>query len=443
MQRPHETPLLSQHCNATTPPPSVMSLLTPPVGACPDTRSSIQLRLACCSRGRRALALQRAEIIMGNAQDKPSGTGGAKTDQATPGFRRRSRAGSTEKPRAGKGPPEKGSVANGATQGDRNQSKDIPPDTSYLDAPAGTLPPHLGRLKNEGNHLFKNGQFSDAVEKYSAAIDGCCDAGIESGEDLCILYSNRAACYLKDGNNMECIQDCTRALELKPFSLKPLLRRATAYESMERYRQAYVDFKTVLQIDIGVQAAHDSVHRITKQLIEQDGPDWRQKLPEIPLVPLSAQQHHRQKDPSAELVQAREAKKAEARFASLKTEGNDHVRKSQFRDGIEKYSECLKIKPDECSCFTNRAICYLRLGCFEEARQDCDSALKLEPTNKKAFYRRALAFKGLQDYLSSSSDLQEVLQLDPNVQEAEQELETVTGLLRQSLMDGAQHTPRV
>ncbi|CAB1320297.1 unnamed protein product, partial [Coregonus sp. 'balchen'] len=241
--------------------------------------------------------------------------------------------------------------------------------------------------------------------------------GIESGEDLCILYSNRAACYLKDGNNME-------ALELKPFSLKPLLRRAMAYESMERYRQAYVDFKTVLQIDIGVQAAHDSVHRITKQLIEQDGPDWRQKLPEIPLVPLSAQQHHRQKDPSAELVQAREAKKAEARFASLKTEGNDHVRKSQFRDGIEK------------------AICYLRLGCFEEARQDCDSALKLEPTNKKAFYRRALAFKGLQDYLSSSSDLQEVLQLDPNVQEAEQELETVTGLLRQSLMDGAQHTPR-
>uniref|UniRef100_A0A8K9X194 Sperm associated antigen 1 n=1 Tax=Oncorhynchus mykiss TaxID=8022 RepID=A0A8K9X194_ONCMY len=226
---------------------------------------------------------------------------------------------------------------------------------------------------------------------------------IESGEDLCILYSNRAACYLKDGSNTECIQDCTRALDIQPFSLKPLLRRATAYESMERYRQAYVDFKTVLQIDIGVQAAHDSVHRITKQLIEQDGPDWRQKLPEIPLVPLSAQQHHRQKDPSAELVQAREGQRSlpvywlatslPARFASLKTEGNEHVRKSQFHDGLEKYSECLKIKPDECSCFTNRAICYLRLGCFEEARQDCDSALKLEPTNKKAFYRRALAFK--------------------------------------------------
>lgn len=48
-----------------------------------------------------------------------------------------------------------------------------------------------------------------------------------------------------------------------------------------------------------------------------------------------------------------------------------------------------------------------------------------------------------QDYLSASSDLQEVLQLDPKVREAEQELEVVTSLLRQSLMDSTAHTPRV
>lgn len=53
----------------------------------------------------------------------------------------------------------------------------------------------------------------------------------------------------------------SRALELQPFSLKPLLRRATAYDSLERYRKAYVDYKTVLQIDISVQAANDSVNR--------------------------------------------------------------------------------------------------------------------------------------------------------------------------------------
>ncbi|KAM3858496.1 sperm-associated antigen 1A [Diretmus argenteus] len=389
---------------------------------------------------------------MGNAQEKPpgSGGGGSKSDQATPGSSRRSRSGgSTEKPRAQRS-PEKG-VANG-TKGEKSHpgGQEAAADTSYLDAPAGALPPHLARLKNEGNHLFKHGQFGDALEKYTKAIDGCADADIDSPEDLCILYANRAACSLKDGNSTDCIQDCTRALELQPYSLKPLLRRAMAYESLERYRQAYVDYKTVLQIDTGVQAAHDSVHRITKMLIEQDGPEWRENLPAIPAVPLSAQQHHREKPVSAELSQARasraaqeEVRRHEVRFTALKHEGNDLVKKGQFHKATEKYGECLAMKPNECSIYTNRAICFLRLNQYEKAKQDCDSALQLEPLNKKAFYRRALAHKGLQDYLSASTDLQEVLQLDPNVQEAEQELEVVTGLLRQSLMDSNAHTPRV
>lgn len=38
----------------------------------------------------------------------------------------------------------------------------------------------------------------------------CLHAGLESPEDLCILHSNRAACYLKDGNSTDCIQDCTK-----------------------------------------------------------------------------------------------------------------------------------------------------------------------------------------------------------------------------------------
>lgn len=38
----------------------------------------------------------------------------------------------------------------------------------------------------------------------------CSPAGIDSPEDVCILYSNRAACYLKDGNSSDCIQDCTK-----------------------------------------------------------------------------------------------------------------------------------------------------------------------------------------------------------------------------------------
>uniref|UniRef100_A0A8B9LJ07 Sperm associated antigen 1 n=1 Tax=Astyanax mexicanus TaxID=7994 RepID=A0A8B9LJ07_ASTMX len=260
---------------------------------------------------------------------------------------------------------------------------------------------------------------------------------IDSPEDLCILYSNRAACYLKDGNSSDCIADCSRALELQPFSLKPLLRRAMAYESLERYRKAYVDYKTALQIDSSIQAAHDSVNRITRLLIEQDGAEWRQKLPEIPAVPVSLRQHHTAATSSTHLHKENDTQ--EARFTSLKTEGNELVKKGQYQEAVGKYSECLKLKSDECAIFTNRALCFIKLKRFAEAKQDCNSALNLESSNKKAFYRRALANKGLK---ACSSDLQEVLRLDTSVQEAQQELDEVTALLKQQRATGSPSQPR-
>ncbi|XP_017567842.1 sperm-associated antigen 1 [Pygocentrus nattereri] len=379
---------------------------------------------------------------MGNAQKKPQGRGprGGTADK----YKVKAEGGSAAE-------ESRKSLANGSSSNCTTQ-----PGTSRPDSPvgkrtestsvAGALPPPLAQLKNEGNQLFKNGQFGDALEKYTHAITGFTEAGIDSPEDLSILYSNRAACYLKDGNSSDCIADCTRALELQPFSLKPLLRRAMAYESLERYHKAYVDYKTALQIDSNILAAHDSVNRITRLLIEQDGPDWRQKLPEIPVVPLSARQHCTEPPPSTHSHTEEDTKEAdrrtEAHFTSLKTEGNELVKKGQYHGAVEKYSECLKLKSDECAIYTNRALCLIKLECFAEAKQDCDSALKLEPSNKKAFYRRALAYKGLKDYEACSSDLQEVLHLDASVQEAERELAEVTALLKQHRATESSSQPR-
>lgn len=48
------------------------------------------------------------------------------------------------------------------------------------------------------------------------------------------------------------------------------------------------------------------------------------------------------------------ARRKEARFTLLKQEGNSLVKKGYFQEALEKYSECLTIKPDECALHTNR-----------------------------------------------------------------------------------------
>uniref|UniRef100_A0A8C5Q4C4 Sperm associated antigen 1 n=1 Tax=Leptobrachium leishanense TaxID=445787 RepID=A0A8C5Q4C4_9ANUR len=248
------------------------------------------------------------------------------------------------------------------------------------------------RLKAEGNQLFKNGQFGEAAATYSQAI--------KNAEELGILYSNRAACQLKEGNSRECIEDCNRALELQPYSMKPLLRRAMANESLERYRDAYVDYKIALQIDRNTQVANDSINRITRTLIDQDGTKWREKLPPIPSVPFYLRVSSRTCSFKIIVCSANhkttfllrmigfwvflcKGESDQEMFQDLKSEGNEHLTNARYKEAAEKYRV---------------ALCYLKLCQYEEARRDCESALQRDASNIKALYRRAQANKGLEDH---------------------------------------------
>nr|XP_056710091.1 sperm-associated antigen 1 [Euleptes europaea] len=391
---------------------------------------------------------------MGNAQKKfPSKGDGCKSE-----FKEAQKNRDPSETSTRKGTPEqrtpkvlrdRGGEVNGYLSSGKNNSENsnaVPKDVESSSAgerSSSLLPPTAAALKAEGNALFKNGQFGEAILKYSEAIENVSDSGIQSPEDISILYSNRAACYLKEGNCVDCIQDCNRALDLHPYSLKPLLRRAMAYESLERYRQAYVDYKTLLQIDSGIQAANDSVNRITRTLIDQDGPSWREKLSPIPVVPVSAQLH--QWDGGNFVSQTKQNKmaprhedqkpqisseKVEEMFKTLKNKGNEFVKKGRYEEALTKYNECMELNSKECTVYTNRALCYLKLSRYEEARKDCDYVLRMDDSNIKALYRRALAYKGLQNYKASIDDLNKVLLKDQNIDEAKKELQETTQLLK-------------
>ncbi|XP_034978702.1 mitochondrial import receptor subunit TOM34 [Zootoca vivipara] len=282
----------------------------------------------------------------------------------------------------------------------------------------------IADLRQAGNEQFRNGQYSQAAALYGRALELLEAAGDANAEERSVLLSNRAACYLKDGNCSLCIKDCSEALDLVPFGIKPLLRRAAAYEALERYNLAYVDYKTVLQVDITVQAAHDGVNRMTKALLEKDGLQWRQKLPPIPSVPVSAQRLW-EPPPGSQEATTRSNENTTAgakqvptaatmdRANVLKLEGNEFVKKGNYKKAVEKYTESLKLHKLEGATYTNRALCYLNMKQYKEAIQDCSEALKMDPKNVKAFYRRAQAYKELKDYRSSKADINSLLKIEP------------------------------
>lgn len=91
-------------------------------------------------------------------------------------------------------------------------------------------------LKDKGNSFFKEKKFDDALVYYNYALELKKDP---------IYYSNISACYVSMNQLDKVIENTTKALELKPDYSKALLRRASAYESLEQYSDAMFDLSVL------------------------------------------------------------------------------------------------------------------------------------------------------------------------------------------------------
>ena len=91
--------------------------------------------------------------------------------------------------------------------------------------------------KEEGNNLFRNGLYDEALEFYSKAITYCPEDD-ENKENLATFYGNRSAAYFILDEHELVVEDCTAALQLKSDYVKVLARRMLSYEKLEKYDEA-------------------------------------------------------------------------------------------------------------------------------------------------------------------------------------------------------------
>eukprot|EP00727_Mastigamoeba_balamuthi_P014257 m51a1_g9454 hypothetical protein (336) ;mRNA; f:504602-506057 len=101
-------------------------------------------------------------------------------------------------------------------------------------------------LKARGDACFHAGEFADAVDFYSAAIDIAPDS-----PELFSWFSNRAAAELASGSLEKCVEDSAKALELMSAKgvgagqsrARALARRGAALGSLGRIQEALADYE--------------------------------------------------------------------------------------------------------------------------------------------------------------------------------------------------------
>ncbi|GAB2215753.1 hypothetical protein Droror1_Dr00020151 [Drosera rotundifolia] len=122
--------------------------------------------------------------------------------------------------------------------------------------------------KTDGNLLFKNAQYEDALLKYELALQLAPE--IPLSNELCAMcYANRGICYLKLGKYEETIKECTKAIELNPAYIKALLRRAYAYERLECFEDAVGDYKEILELEPSNNEARSNIPRLEPKAREK------------------------------------------------------------------------------------------------------------------------------------------------------------------------------
>eukprot|EP00892_Ulva_mutabilis_P010976 jgi/Ulvmu1/8250/UM041_0061.1 len=101
--------------------------------------------------------------------------------------------------------------------------------------------------KSAGNNLFKNGDYSAAIERYDEALSTA-PAG---AKQRAVYSANRGACFLAMKNWQECVRSCTDALNVDDLYVKAIRRRMAAYEQLDELDRALADARKILEIEPG------------------------------------------------------------------------------------------------------------------------------------------------------------------------------------------------
>jgi hypothetical protein len=80
------------------------------------------------------------------------------------------------------------------------------------------------------------------------------------------LYNNRAAARLKTGEYRGVVDDCNAVQSLDSRDLKSLLRRATAWEALEKWEDAKGDYEMLMSVDPSMKGVSLGLARVRKAL---------------------------------------------------------------------------------------------------------------------------------------------------------------------------------
>jgi len=303
------------------------------------------------------------------------------------------------------------------------------------------------KLKEAGNQAYGSKDFNKAIELYSKAI-------------LCqkdpVFYSNRAACHNALAQWEKVVEDTTAAVNLNPMYIKALNRRGNAYDKLEMYSEALLDYTASCIIDgFQTKSSAEAVERLLKKFAETRAKEImltkEDKLPSSTFVNNYLQSFRVKPRPagledSVELgedtgkgqlrkgLKALDLKttlgfdEAEAAFEkalelgdlgefealAYNMRGTFRCLKGKHEAALADLSKSIELDPAMTQSYIKRASMNLELGNPQEATADFEKAIAQNAEDPDIYYHRAQLYFITGEFADAAKDYQKSIDLDSN-----------------------------
>jgi stress-induced-phosphoprotein 1 len=281
-------------------------------------------------------------------------------------------------------------------------------------------------VKNEGNALFKAGNYSAAIAKYDEAHN--------LDPTNAAYQSNAAACWEKLGNYAEMEVAARKCVSADKSFVKGYFRLATAL----KHQNDLTGCIKALESGLAVQSSNADLKKMKKEVTElvraEQVASYCNKAEEMLMGGDIAGAHktlelasrldagNAQIEKMMAKVKPKWEKMEKERKGNLsgeelfKEKGDEAYKAANFEEAIKFYTKCLDACADKTSevalkAHSNRAACYKQISNFDGVIEDCSAVLEVEPENVKALIRRAQAFEGVERYRFALSDIKTVLSM--------------------------------
>ena len=239
-----------------------------------------------------------------------------------------------------------------------------------------------------GNKAYGDKSYNDAIELYGKAV-------------LCkpdpIFYSNRAACYNALGNWEKVVEDTTAAINLDNEYVKALNRRANAYEHLEKYSEALMDYTASCIIDgFKNEGSAQSVERLLQKVAKAKGAailEGKEKKLPSPTFVTNYLQSFRPRPPPQGLEDTAEVDD-ESGKGKLRTglQAMDKKTGDGYEEASAAFSKALELGElgeHEAFAYNMRGTFRYLRGENNDALEDLTRSVELQPTLTQSYIKRA------------------------------------------------------